>query len=456
MTAARWFRGSRRAARRSVTHPGELHAALLDRSRYRRVFARLEKRAAESSRHALSHANHPELDLRWILQNRRLVTRWLLRKVGRRSYAVSPAREASCLIEGKERLLYRLEWPDRILQTVLAQALSECLESVFHDRLFSYRKGRSAVQAARRAARFVRSLAPTPVYVLKRDVKSYGDSIPHERLFALLDEALDGADPFVTDLVRQFIAFRYVGLDGQKHVKEQGLPTGMPLNCVLENLYLSPLDTALGSEPGVSYMRYGDDIWAATASRDTACSARDRLNELCRDFGLSWHAEKSFDYCLFAGDPPASDDEEFRAVTRIPHLGIVIDRNGHIDIPAEKLRTWRDQLKLVLRRAEYVARRLRLGPRERVRQLVHFANRFMDSTDGRFPKMDYLLTVVTQDRRFIEIDRWVAEALLAACHGRFSRTNFRRTPFRTLKQHGLTSLYLRRKDLFAKSARRGR
>ena len=449
-----WILLRRRCFRR-VGAPSGLYAALRERVRYQRVWAMLEKKTMDNRRYAASFALHEELDLRWILENRGHVVHWLLNRVRQRSHVVSPACESVCRIGEKERILYRMEWPDRVLQTVLAQALSECWEGRFHPRLFSYRKGRSAVQAARLAARFVRGKVPGPVYVLKRDVKSYGDRIPHGKLFELLDQYLAGVDPFVRDLIRQFIAFPYRGVNGEDHVKAEGLPTGMPLNCVLENLYLSPVDDAMGNEPGVSYMRYGDDIWLSTASIETARRMRERLDNLAAEWSLTWHREKSFDFCLAPEGPSKEVASDFLLVRQIPHLGVVINRDGHIDIPPQKLQLWRKELKSVLRRANAIARRLGLEGDDRVRHVVLYANQFLDSSGGRFPKMDYLLTVVTHDQRFIEIDRWVAQSVLAAFYGRFSKVNFRKTPFGVLKKHGLKSLYLRRQAMYIKAAHRG-
>ncbi len=429
--------------------------ALLDRRRYDAVFDRLERRAAESSRLRFSYANHPELTLAWVLDRRAFVLKWMLGKLHSGSYQVYPARESMCEIAGKRRVLYRLEWPDRILQTVLAQVLSECWDDGFSDSLFSYRKGRSAMMAVQRAARFVRCQPPGPVYVLKRDVKSYGDSIPHDRLFMTVQSRLTGADSGIIALVRQFVVFDYVSLEGQTLTKTHGLPTGMPLNCVLENVYLEPLDARMSSLPGVSYMRYGDDVWLATTDPGTAVKARQEMNEAITERALAWHPDKCLDLVLDRG-VVADAPEGFAAASRLPHLGVVINRHGHIDIPPEKLRAWRIEFKKVLHRASYMARRLRFSREEKLRQLVRFANRFLVSRSRHIPRLDYLLAVVTDDQRFIDIDRWVAETILAVHHGRYARANFRKTPYLRLKELGLHSLYLRRQDLYRKAAKRAR
>ena len=445
-----------KGAKQRIRAASELYGALLDRKRYARIFSTIEARVEKDRRYGNSFALYEELDLRWVLSRRRQVLRWVLGGVKRREYQVSPARETLSRIGEKERIFYRLEWPDRLLQMVLAQAVAECCDDHFHPRLFSYRKGRGAVQAARLAARFARSQPSESVFVLKRDVKSYGDRVPQDKLFDILHTFLKEADPFVRALLRQFIAFRYIGIDGAEHLKSVGLPTGMPLNCVLENVYMTPVDQALGGIPGVSYMRYGDDLWLSTRSLETARRLRDLLNDLAIEWDLLWHPDKSYDLCFERCDMDRSTCADFQAVPHVLHLGVSINRRGHIDIPPERLARWRKDLKPVLRRANLIARRLGLEGEERLRHIVHFANQFLNSIDGRFAKMDYLLTVVTHDQRFIEIDRWVAQSVLAAYYGRFSRCNFRRTPYSVLKRLGLESLYQRRQEMFAKAARRAK
>ena len=376
-------------------------------------------------------------------------------------YSVSPAREGPFRIDSKERLLYRFEWPDRIAQAVLSEVLCEVWERAFSDCLFSFRKGKSVWQAVGAAVKCVRRRGASPLYVIKRDVKSYGDSIPHDILFCAIEENLPGIDAFATGLIRRFIQFQYVSTDGETRVKNVGLPTGTALNCVLENLYLLPVDNALRGMGGVSYMRYGDDIWAAAKDRKTATTMDARMDDIRAELGLLWNEEKGGNYVLLGKRPtpnvqgPTSKADEFTEVDKIPHLGVAIHADGRVAIPAEKARAWRRGLKRILGRADYRSRLMGFGERERLRQLIHFANRFFTDRNLRFRKIDYLLTVVTKDEYFIELDRCVAQVVLSVLHGKFTKANFRKTPFRVLKEEGLESLYLRRRKMWMRK-RRGR
>ena len=130
-----------------------------------------------------------------------------------------------------------------------------------------------------------------------------------------------------------------------------------------------------------------------------------------------------------------------------------ITADGTVVIPREKMVVWRKQLKQILKRADYRSRLMEFDERTRLRQLIYFANKFFFDQNLRFRKIDYLLTIVTKENYFIELDRWVAMVILSVLYGRFSKTNFRRTPFKVLKKEGLESLYMRRKGMMK---RRGR
>ena len=227
----------------------DIYTALLDKKRYKAVFEKLRSRTRVDLYRLYSYTNYSEMSLIWILSNERLVCNWIIKQIKQKSYSVAPSREAPAFIAKKERLLYRLEWPDRILQTVLAQILAEYWESIFPDCLFSFRKGKNIWQAIEVVTKYVKSHSSEPLFVLQRDVKSYGDSIPHAPLLRCIKENLQGVDNFVLNLIRQFIQYEYVSSEAEFRKKTIGLPTGMPLNCVLENLYLLSLDKAVSSIP---------------------------------------------------------------------------------------------------------------------------------------------------------------------------------------------------------------
>jgi len=446
-----WLIGSR--APEVVREPAALGSALADPRRLDAAFSALDQRLRTGYRRHIA-ANHPELTLDWILNHRRAVRGWIMPRIRACTYRVSPARMTRCLIGGKERALFRFEWPDMLVQMVLATALAECAEARLHPSLFSYRKGRSVQQAVATALAGIAPHKGVPVYVLRRDVKSYGDSVPHDVLFTLLDEWLAPADAFIRGLIRQFVSFDFLDPAGVLCRRTQGLPTGTALNCVLENIYLSPMDTAAACVPGVTYVRYGDDLWASSTDKDAIADAGKRMDLVCAELGLCWHRTKSEDVVLrMPGtrvdvSPPLP--EPFQPARRVDHLGVSLLASGAVGVPAARVRLWRSQLRAVLRCVDRRTRAMGFSRQARLASLVRCANQFIAGGDPRVAHITHLLTMVTDARFFIELDQWVAELILAVLYGSFRRSHFRKTRYAVLKGLGLVSLHLLRQAMLRK------
>jgi len=448
-----------------LNEPKDLYKALLDKRRYRYVFDLLRSKEKKQNYRKYSYANHPELTLYWILSNERLVTKWILKHIKQKSYCVSVARETEALLGNlirKKRILYRLEWPDRILQMVLAETLSELLEKKFSNSLFSYRKGRSALQAIDFLRNYIKTKQSNPLFILKRDVKSYGDIIQHKPLLELIYKLLPDTDSFVLKLLHQFIKFDTISKNNKLYKKKCGLPTGMPINCILENIFLMPMDNVINKMPEVFYMRYGDDILAISTSYNKIIEVRKKMDIILNKLGLYWNNKKCDNYIMVKNKHEyikrynKIDQIEFTIVDKITQLGVSVNYIGNVNIAPDKISIIRKQLKYILNRANYQARSINFNNEERLKYLIFFANTFFADNEVLFRKieMTYFLSVVTTDRFVIEFDKWVAMCILSVFYGRFSKTNFRKTPYKKLRNLSLKSLYIRRRKIKMKMRKR--
>ena len=80
--------------------------------------------------------------------------------------------------DGSKRVLGLPTLLDRIAQQVVRVHLEKCLEPHFHQNSYGYRPGKSMHQAINRA-KFNCQQYP---YVITLDIKSYFDTIPHDKL----------------------------------------------------------------------------------------------------------------------------------------------------------------------------------------------------------------------------------------------------------------------------------
>src|SRR5690606_34199485 len=93
-------------------------------------------------------------------------------------------------------------------------------------------------------------------YVIDADLKSYFDTIPHEKLIRMVKETV--VDGSVLTLLEKFLKAGILD-GGSFHLNEQGTPQGGVISPLLANIYLHPLDLAM-TERGHRLTRYADDF----------------------------------------------------------------------------------------------------------------------------------------------------------------------------------------------------
>jgi len=175
---------------------------------------------------------------------------------------------------------------DRVVQTALLHVLEPIFDATFTDHSYGFRHGRGCHQALERVETW---LAEGCVYVVDADLKSYFDTIPHDRLMARLSEKV--SDSRVLRLVGVFLEQGV--LDGlSEWTPEEGTPQGAVISPLLANIYLNPLDHLL-AEAGFALVRYADDFVILCRTREDADRALALLREWVAKNGLTLHPTKT-------------------------------------------------------------------------------------------------------------------------------------------------------------------
>jgi RNA-directed DNA polymerase len=126
-------------------------------------------------------------------------------------------------------------------------------------------------------------------YVVDADLKSYFDTIPHDRLLSRLKERL--ADGSLLELVESFLKAGI--LDGMSAwTPTQGAPQGAVLSPLLSNIYLNPLDHWL-AQAGFEMVRYADDFVILCRTAEDAGRALELIRHWVVNHGLTLHPEKT-------------------------------------------------------------------------------------------------------------------------------------------------------------------
>jgi RNA-directed DNA polymerase len=175
---------------------------------------------------------------------------------------------------------------DRVAQAAVVHVLEPICERDFAPTSYGFRPGRGAQQALDRVEEL---LAGGHRYVVDADLKSYFDTIPHDRLLQRLREKV--ADGPLLRLLESFLTAGVLE-DLRAWVPTAGAPQGAVLSPLLSNIYLDPLDHLLGAQ-GLAMVRYADDFVILCRTRPEADRALAVVQEWVASNGLRLHPDKT-------------------------------------------------------------------------------------------------------------------------------------------------------------------
>jgi len=175
---------------------------------------------------------------------------------------------------------------DRVVQTALRQVLEPIFERDFAAQSYGFRPKRGCKDALRRVDELLKS---GYTHVVDADLKSYFDTIPHDRLLALVAKKV--SDGKVLTLID---AFLHQGvMDGlAEWTPEEGTPQGAVISPLLSNIYLDPLDHLM-ADRGVEMVRYADDFVILCRSAEDAARALEMVRQWTAEAGLTLHPTKT-------------------------------------------------------------------------------------------------------------------------------------------------------------------
>jgi RNA-directed DNA polymerase len=175
---------------------------------------------------------------------------------------------------------------DRVVQNALRHVLEPILERQFAEHSYGFRPNRGCKDALRRVDRLVKAGYK---YTVDVDLKSYFDTIPHDRLVEELRKHV--ADNSVIELVEKFL--RADVLDGLEHwTPTAGAPQGAIISPLLSNLYLNELDHHMAAV-GYEMTRYADDLVIQCRTLAEAKAALQQVQVWTTERGLTLHPTKT-------------------------------------------------------------------------------------------------------------------------------------------------------------------
>ena len=176
---------------------------------------------------------------------------------------------------------------DRIVQGALRHVLEPIFETDFAEQSYGFRPGRGAKDALRRVDALLKA---GQVWVMDADLKSYFDTIPHDRLLGMVKDRV--ADGRVLALVESFLRAGVLEESKGWRPTEQGTPQGGVISPLLANLYLNPLDHQM-EKAGWAMVRYADDFVILCHTQAQAQAALESVSAWVKEAGLVLHPEKT-------------------------------------------------------------------------------------------------------------------------------------------------------------------
>lgn len=175
---------------------------------------------------------------------------------------------------------------DRVVQTAVRMVLEPIFERDFAEHSYGFRPGRGCKDALSRVDELLKA---GYTYIVDADLKSYFDTIPHDRLLALVSQKV--SDGRMLDLIEAFL--KQGVLDGLREwTPEMGSPQGAVISPLLSNIYLDPLDQLMARE-GIAMVRYADDFVILCRSLEEAECALERVRSWTAEAGLTLHPTKT-------------------------------------------------------------------------------------------------------------------------------------------------------------------
>ncbi len=176
---------------------------------------------------------------------------------------------------------------DRIVQGAVRHVLEPIFETEFAEHSYGFRPGRGAKDALRQVDSLLKA---GQVWVVDTDLKSYFDTIPHERLLALIKARV--ADGTVLALVERFLRAGVMEEAKGWQPTERGTPQGGVISPLLANLYLNALDHQM-AKAGWEMVRYADDFVILCGTQAEAQRALAAVSAWVSQAGLTLHPDKT-------------------------------------------------------------------------------------------------------------------------------------------------------------------
>lgn len=175
---------------------------------------------------------------------------------------------------------------DRVVQAAVKLIIEPIFEVEFLPTSYGFRPGRGCKDALRVVDNHLKE---GYTWYVDADLKSYFDTIPHDKLMIKIKERI--ADGRTLEIIEKFLK-QGILEECKEWIPTVGSPQGAVLSPLLSNLYLHPLDKLM-DETKHRIVRYADDFVILCKSQEEAQEVLKLVKEWVQENGLTLHPEKT-------------------------------------------------------------------------------------------------------------------------------------------------------------------
>lgn len=360
-------------------------------------------------------------------------------------------------VNGKTREVFHFPLLTRIVHRVVATILMRIWEPLFKPSLKSYRKGMDYVRGAQEFAFFLRGYSrevsdplQRGLYVIRRDVAKYTDTIPVSEdspLWEVLRKQLfpngieSESEKIAWRILKEVIQPELLDEDGQIKRKQQGVPTGSPISVALFNIYLHSLDTLVESMRGPDgfYLRYSDDVIFAHPEPERSEEVMHVMDRELERLKLRFNIDKEENLYLTSCGKPSSR-VDWRGAQAVGLLGFNIHFKGVLGLSEMRLEGFFSELSKQIH-ATLAKDRIQEFE-ERGMVACRVIRQTLEANTTHTAKAFLTIKKTVTDRGQLKaIDHELCRLVLKAAMGRKSAKGFRRISKRQMyKSWGLPSM----------------
>ena len=290
---------------------------------------------------------------------------------------------------------------------------------LFCNNLYSFRKNKTVKKAIHNLSK-ISNLKN--MYGYKVDISNYFNTINIEILLSNLKK--DIKDKELYKLFENILTNEFIKYNNKKIKEQKGVMAGIPISAFLANYYLKDMDHYF-SKKRLVYLRYSDDIIIFCNTLEELNENKKELIDFLDKYDLKINKEKEKIY--YPGD-------------LIEFLGFSF-KNNKRDISNNSFAKIKRKIKRHSRKMRKKVECENLTPEKALKRTIKKFNRkfFITKNNSICWSTWYFSYINTKDS-LKKIDKYYQDNLRYIVTGKHNKKNFKKVPYKYLKQLGYRSL----------------